>query len=251
MSVEASTAGRATPEYTDGYARIVEVVRWLLVAVLVVDCVIGLIVRPHPSTLADLRHDLATGSARSVSFDDSGALPAASVDGVRLGDSENESWSVRWRTGLVSYRSADLHRDAGSGEFKPAVAVQNRQITEAARKNGVAVHWPATDLLLRWPHVGFPVLLLLVIVLLLGGQTRLATRWATFWLLLTPLHIGMLRTLVQEAPWSPAARASPEPLPHRKQPDDRRLSGGPAFLVMLLTYVAVQLVLTGLDAIRF
>jgi hypothetical protein len=250
MSVDGAATAQPLPEYTDGYARFVEVGRWLLVAVLLVDTVIGLIVRPHPSTLADLRHDLATGSARSVSFDDDANLTATSVDGIHLGDSENES-SVRWRTGLVSYRSADLHRDAASGEFKPALAVQNRQITEAARQHGVPVHLSATDLLLRWPDVGFQVLLLLVIVLLLGGQTRLATRWATFWLLLTPLHIGMLRTLVQEAPWSPAARASPEPLPHRKQPEDSRLSGGPAFLVMLLTFVAVQLVLTGLDAIRF
>lgn len=87
--------------------------------------------------------------------------------------------------------------------------------------------------------------------MLFGGQPRLATRWATFWLLLTPMNIGMVRTLVREAPWSAKMRAWPEPPPHRWMPQDQRLTGGRAFVLMLLSYFAVDLALSVLASVRW
>jgi hypothetical protein len=107
------------------------------------------------------------------------------------------------------------------------------------------------DLLQRFPQTGLAVFLLLLFVMLRGGQPRLATRWATFWLLLAPLNIGMLRVLVRESPWSPEIRAWPEPPPHKLMSDDRRLTGGGGFLQMLLCYLCVQVVIAALAALRW
>jgi hypothetical protein len=61
----------------------------------------------------------------------------------------------------------------------------------------------------------------------------------------------MLRTLVREAPWSAAMRGWPEPPPHRLMPIDARMTGGSAFLIMLLSHLAVQLALAGLASLRW
>lgn len=176
MAVQAPSVV-APPEYTDGWARVVEVIRWLLVAVLVADVVAGVLPQPGESRLRS-------------------------------------------------------------------------EISRVAGPRGVPVYSGGHDLLLRFPQIGSGIFLLLLVVLLLGGQPRRATRWATFWLLLTPMNLGMLRTLVREAPWSGAMRAWPEPPPHRMMPIDARMTDGSAFVMMLLSYIPVQLALAGLASLR-
>jgi hypothetical protein len=252
MAVQAQTA-RATPEYTDGWARIVNAIRWLLVAVLVVDLAAGLLSQPRPSQLSDLRTDLTAGKVRSITFADHDDVRFFALTSNRL-RSEHLGPVVLWRVGAVDYRVADLTNSAPflveGGDSQPGEGRLRSQIRQMAGAHGVPVHTGAYDLLLRFPQVGQVVFLLLLAVLLRSGQPRRATRWATFWLLLTPLSLGMLRTLVLEAPWSAAMRAWPEPPPHRMMPLDARMSGGSAFLIMLLSYIPVQLALAGLAALR-
>jgi hypothetical protein len=84
------------------------------------------------------------------------------------------------------------------------------------------------------------VFMILLATLIMGGQPRRATKWASFWLLLLPLNAGMILTLIREAPWSRRARELPEPLPHKLQPADERTTGGRAFLLVLLACALVQ-----------
>ena len=55
-----------------------------------------------------------------------------------------------------------------------------------------------------------------------------------------PLNTGAWLILLREAPWNLRASAAPEPVPHRKQPDDRRQTGVPAFGWFLVTTVMVS-----------
>lgn len=253
MAVQAPSA-RATPDYTDGWARIVEVIRWLLVAVLVVDAAAGLLSQPRQSLLTDLHHDLTSGKVRSVTFVDHDELRFLALSEGRF-HSADAGPLVLWRVGALDYRVASLRNSppflAGDGDSQPGESRLRSQISRVAGAQRVPVHSPGQDLLLRFPQLGLVVFLLLVLVMFLGGQPRLATRWATFWLLLSPMNIGSLRILIREAPWSAEMRAWPEPPPHRLLPLDRRLTGGGAFLQLLLAYFVVQLAITALAALRW
>jgi hypothetical protein len=252
MAVQATA--QVTPEYTDGWARVVNIVRWLLVAVLLADVTAGLLAQPRRSFLSDLHADLTAGKVRSITFaDHDGLRPLVVADGGFR--SADKGPLVLWRVGTVDYRVADLTDGvpflASGGDSQPGDLGLRAQISRLAGQRGVPVHQGGRDLLLRFPWVGLVALLLLLAVLFLGGQPRRATRWATFWLLLTPMNLGMLRTLVLEAPWSAAMRRWPEPPPHRLMQLDARMTGGSAFLIMLLSYIPVQLALAGLAALRW
>jgi hypothetical protein len=253
MAVQAPSA-RATPEYTDGWARIVNVIRWLLVAVLLADIAAGLLTQPRQSFLSDLHADLTAGKVRSITFADHDDVRLFALTSSRI-TSQDIGPVVLWRVGAVDYRVANLRNsppfigDEG-GPF-PFQSRLRSQISRVAGAQRVPVHSGEQDLLLRFPKVGLLVFLLMLVVLLRGGQPRRATRWATFWLLLTPMSLGMLRTLALEAPWSAAMRAWPEPPPHRMMPIDARMTGGSAFLIMLLSYIPVQLALAGLANLRW
>jgi hypothetical protein len=253
MTVQAPDA-RAAPEYTEGWARVVDVIRWLLVAVLVLDAAAGLLAQPRRSTLTDLHDDLAAGNVRSVTFTDHDQVRFFRlVEGAfRSGDAGPV---VLWRVGAIDYRVAELRNSppfVGDEDGPNPVENQLRsQIGRAARAQHVPIQTGGHDLLLAFPQVGLLVFLLLLLVMLRGGQPRLATRWATFWLLLSPMNIGMVRILIREAPWSAEMRAWPQPPPHRLMPDDRRLTGGGGFLQMLFCYICVALALPALAALRW
>jgi hypothetical protein len=245
---------REAPVYTDGWARLVNIVRWLLVAVLVLDAAAGLLAQPRRSELADLHDDLAAGKVRSIAFVD--------YDQVRYFRltygafrPEDDGPVVLWRVGAVDYRVAQLRNSppfiGAEDGTEPVDNQLQSQISRAARTQHVPIQAGVPDLLFRFPQVGLFVFLLLLLVMLRGGQPRLATRWATFWLLLSPMNIGMLRILIREAPWSPEMRAWPEPSPHRLMPDDRRLTGGGGFVQMLFCYISVGLAVTALAALRW
>jgi hypothetical protein len=246
---------RAAPVYTDGWARIVNVLRWFLVAALVLDAAAGLLAQPRRSVLTDLHSDLAAGKVRSIAFVDHDEVRYFRLtSGVfRSGD---DGPVVLWRVGAVDYRVAHLGygstfiQDNGN-DSQPSASRLRAQVEGAARAQHVPIQTGLPDLLLRFPQVGLVAFLLLLLVMLRGGQPRLATRWATFWLLLSPMNIGMLRILIREAPWSPEMRAWPEPPPHRWMPDDRRLTGGGGFVQMLFCYICVGLAVTGLTALRW
>jgi hypothetical protein len=253
MAVQAPNA-RGAPDYTDGWSRVVDVIRWLLVAVLVVDVAAGLVAQPRESFLHDLHHELTAGTVRSVTFVEHDDLRFLILSTGRF-RSDEIGPAVLWRVGPVDYRIANLRNGSpfllSGGDSQPGEDQLRRQISRVAGEHGVPVHSGGRDLLLRFPQTGSAVCLLLLVVLLFGGQPRLATRWATFWLLLTPMNIGMVRTLVREAPWSAEMRAWPEPPPHRWMPHDQRLTGGRAFILMLLSYFAVDVALAVLESLRW
>ena len=56
------------------WARVVDWVRWVAVAVLVADVLLGLLTVPRDSSLQQLRSDLAEGKVRSASVVDPGML---------------------------------------------------------------------------------------------------------------------------------------------------------------------------------
>jgi hypothetical protein len=233
---------RATPEYTGGWARAVDVIRWMLVAVLTLDLLAGLVAMPRTSSLAGLRQDLQAGRVRSVTFVEGTELRAMRL--VRGGLIRDRSTSiVLWRTGALTYRTAPMDAagdGSGTGQDDTTAAVRTRVAAEA-HSAGVPVRSdPGVDLLLRWPQTAFLVFLVVLLTMLRAGQPRRATRWATFWLLLLPLNAGLILTLVREAPWSSRARAMPEPLPHRMEPNDRRTTGGHALLLMLIASALVS-----------
>jgi hypothetical protein len=247
----------AAPEYTDGWARAVQVIRWLLVVVLVLDAAVGVLAQPRQSPLTDLHDDLASGKVRSIAFTSHDQMRFfRMVDGMF--GSQAQDQVVMWRVGAIDYRVADLShgsafvQDNGSDSEQPSADQLRSQVDRAARVHRVPVTvGSGADLLQRFPQTGLAVFLLLLLVLFRAGQPRLATRWATFWLLLAPLNIGMLRVLIRESPWSPEIRAWPEPPPHKLMPDDRRLTGGGGFLQMLFCYLGVQLVIGALAALRW
>jgi hypothetical protein len=222
---------------------LVEVIRWLLVAVLLLDLVVGLITLPRASSLAELRRDLRAGNVRSIAF--AGADP---VRGTRLvldrdlvGVTQD---AVVWRTGTVTYKSApmDLGSDFGApagGNDTPAAL--RKRITAVVGEARVPVRSNTDQALLgHWRLTVILVYLILLVTLIRAGQPRRATKWATFWLLSLPLNIGLILTLVREAPWSRRARELPEPLPHKLEEHDHRTTGGHAFLFTVVATAVVQ-----------
>jgi hypothetical protein len=214
---------------TDGAARVVDVVRWVLVAVLIADVLCGLLTVPRDATLSDYRRDLADGRVRSVSVLDAGSLRSGAVlTGHHPGGGEPEP-VLLWRVGPLGYRVAHLPQGG----------------SDLPRTSGLADS--QRDLLMHWDRAGTAVLVVLVLVVVLGPQPRRMTKWALFWALLLPLNLGMIWALRREAPWSPEARAWPEPAPHRWQPADRRRTGGETFVWLLLAAVAGKVVLSSLQ----
>jgi hypothetical protein len=236
---------RATAGQADARARFVEVFRWLLVAVLLLDLIAGLITLPHASSLADLQRELRAGHVRSLTFVDGNSLRAMQLVRGGLAVSDNGEMVV-WRTGTVSYKSAPM--DLGTDFGTPA---GNDDTSAALRKRIVAVadeaHVPVRsnsdqELLGHWRLTVILVYLILLVTLIQGRQPRRATKWATFWLFLLPLNAGMFLTLLREAPWSRRAREMPEPLPHKLQRvnGEARTTGGHAFMFTLVAGAVVQ-----------
>lgn len=93
----------ATPDYTDGWSRVVDVIRWLLVAVLVLDVAAGLVAQPRESFLDHLHHDLTTGNVRSITFADRNDVRFLILSTGRF-HSEEIGPVVLWRVGPVDYR---------------------------------------------------------------------------------------------------------------------------------------------------
>ncbi len=209
---------------TDWAARTVDVVRWVLVGLLVLDVLLGLLTLPRPATLGELQRDLAAGRVQSVSIVAPTDLRSTHVLSGWLPGSDSNGTSVLWRVGDLGYRIAPL---PGSSATDPRRDV----VTEAVAATPDTV---GRQLPLRWPGLAAVVLLALVLAIPVAPQPRRVTKWALFWLLLMPLNGGLLWLLLREAPWSPAARVLPVPAPHRFQPGDRRLTGGKAFIYLLL-----------------
>jgi hypothetical protein len=226
---------------------LVEAVRWLLLAALLLDLVVGLITLPRDSPVTELQRDLRAGQVRSIAF--AGTDPVRGtylvLDRDSLGLGQN---AIVWRTGTLSYKSARLELGsdvfggpAGDSDTEPAL---RQRITTAANAAGVPIKRSLDqELLGRWRQTTILVYLILLVTLIRAGQPRRATKWATFWLLLLPLSAGMILTLAREAPWSRRARELPEPLPHKlqvAQGPDERLTGGRAFLLLVVAGAVVK-----------
>jgi hypothetical protein len=183
MAVEEPNV-RAEPGPTDGRARLVEVIRWLFLAALVLDLVGGLITLPRASSLSELQRDLGARQVRSLAFDDGNSLGSVRLvrEGSVLGSSRD---GVVWRTGTLSYKSAPM--DLGSDFGSPAKPVETKdqlreRITAVAGQADVPIRSKADqDLFGRWSLVVILVYLVVLVTLIWGEQPRRTTKWATFW----------------------------------------------------------------------
>lgn len=189
---------------------------------------VALLIGAHSSSLDRLKAALSTGSVRTVWV--SGGLPT--------GATGYSTVEVRWREGLfnrhvrvlqvrgprASYQGAgsDVSAVITSGvasqlvEANPDVRVIRE---EAPRPSASILRWEVP----AW--LGFAALILLLAavgMLVSGPKPWRATRWAWFWLMVSP--VGTLAYLVLSGP-TPLVPA-PRNLTHR-------LTGGWAFLLTL------------------
>jgi hypothetical protein len=190
-----------------------------------------------PSSLPVLSEDLASGRVAEIVFAQSSDFAPPTL---RTGDPHPV---VRWKIVGSGWRVAS----AGEGQISPdpsqtvgSVDAVENDIRHQAEAAGVPVSLSGP----RPPRLLIPIALVgqLVLVLVLIGspQPRYATKWAWFWILLLPGGLGHLAWISVEAPWSSRANRRPEPLPHSRQSDDRRLTGGRALVISAVVGVLVS-----------
>lgn len=215
-------------------ARVVQAFRWAAVAVLVADVLLGLLTLPRPADVDELERDLSQGRVRSAGVVDPGMLRSSQS---LLGRSpHNQPTSTMWRVGPLGYRITPQEGLSRSSTKTSALQDELRAVPDVE-----------DDLLMRWTSAGALTHVLLVLVLLYGPQPRRATKWAWFWLTFLPFDAGLLALLLRDAPWSRRATAVQEPLGHRVQPDDHRLTGGRALLLAVALGLLGQLVVDSLS----
>lgn len=204
------------------------------------------------SSLGEFAADLDGGRVTEIEFADTSTyLPGL--------DREGAETVVRWRPAGAGWRTArldptfadgpygvDLDREDPDGSVVTGpdvdgIARSETVIRARAAAAGVPVVDRGPDAAHRLVRISTIVSLLLVLVLIGGPQPRRATKWAWFWLMLVPGGVTQLAWVALEAPWSSRANRRPEPLPHRDQPGDTRLTGGWAFLLCLPVSIAVAL----------
>jgi hypothetical protein len=202
--------------------------------------------------LTALGDDLSAGRVSEVSFDDGGP---PHLQWGRDDPGARVRWKVvgsGWRVASLSGASAGALGPAGgfvtsSGTIGPdGVVVDDVGADpdgQAVRRRVEAAGIPIATTAPQVPQLlgGLSALagVLLILVMIGAPQPRRATKWAWFWLLLVPGGLTQLAWLAVEAPWSERANRQPEPLPHKVQPADGRLTGGRAFLVSVLLSVLI------------
>jgi hypothetical protein len=176
-----------------------------------------------PSDLGVLGDDLQAGRVAEVTLADGSDFSPPSLR------DDDSLTVVRWKLVGGGWRVAPLGDEqlapdpsAGEGSIDRAWADVRTQAEAAGVP--VSVPGPATPRLLI--QLARLVEIALVLVLIGAPQPRYATKWAWIWILLLPGGLGALAWIAVEAPWSSRANRHPEPLPHKDEPDDRRLTGG-------------------------
>jgi hypothetical protein len=167
-----------------------------------------------------------------------GAVAAGDVHAVHVigeGPGNNATVGVQWKPGPIRYQTEvtrpRLHRLAARSD-DPAASRDVGAYLRTLQPDLTVTHspWPTSDStvwgwsLPGWMGPAVAALLLASIALLVTGpEPWRATRWAWFWLIVTP--IGLLPFLLL------SGRTPPLPDP---APAGRRLTGGWAFLLMLV-----------------
>jgi hypothetical protein len=161
---------------------------------------------PVERSTGDLLTDLAVGEVRSLTIE------RPDPRSVTSGEAEVQ-WTTDGQTFWATYWSSTV----------PGEDDEGLTILAAARDAGVPVQSEPSAFVERddagpaWSAVGLAALLVLV----LGPEPRLATRWAWFWLAVAAAPVWLVFVLLEPVPlWS----RSPRPV-------RRRLTGGWAFLV--------------------
>ncbi|QIK72108.1 hypothetical protein G7070_07285 [Propioniciclava coleopterorum] len=130
---------------------------------------------------------------------------------VRLGDPEQGTGPTDTRLEIVEGSVQEALR-----ALRPDLEITSKP---AARTVGLLAGWRVPIGLVAWPLVVAAATLGLLIA---GPEPRFATRWAWFWLLISPLAAVVALAFLTQA----AVTA------HR--PTERRLTGGWAFLISLV-----------------
>lgn len=220
--------------------------RWLLLVAVVAPSVLSVLLTPVKVSPDKLLTDLRSGDVQKVSRN-----CGESGDGdlhVSVETTADLSHSLCWTDGILLYRTsiralrADLDAEPGSTPVDVVGTVRTTASAAGQPEPSLVVEWvPWWSTLLAVLALMYLVgMLAMVVLLVTGPQPRFMTKWAVFWTLGMPLNAGLLWWLFHEAPWSPRARAMPEPADYavRVRFDGRkRRSGGEMFLWLLLTGV--------------
>lgn len=244
--------GPAAPVRGGGRETIRHVGRLVLLGVLGVHLLVALWALPRDASQEELRAALAEGRVTVVGrAENPGFLrPAFSSHPDRMSwvDVEGDRWATEVPGGLPALLVVGPPGSPGPGPEESAVVDAARdRFARLPRSDRLG------DLLGTTGGAAGVVYLAVLVTLVLGAQPRRATKWAWFWLLGLPFAAGPALLLLRDAPWSPAARRLPVPLPPgRTRPGaapDRRVRGVRGLAGLLAASVLATPVLTGLARI--
>ncbi len=184
------------------FEKFVQVVR-LAAIVIVAATSVGTIWSSYRhADVGDLRRDLAAGDVQSYQAGPPDLVEPGWHVSCTIGAVQETSVVTAWTTGpwpWQRFSSSDL---------------SEREAIRLGRAAGMQLATPGTNWVAIGGIFGFIVV---VATIVFGPQPRRFTKWGAFWISTLPLGVGEIWLLLTEAPWSRAASALPEPLPHSKQ----------------------------------
>jgi hypothetical protein len=204
--------------------RFVQVVRFAALGVVVVTSLATVWGSYRHADVGDLQRDLAAGQVESFDVGPADLFEPGWRFSCTVGAVQDVGPVTVWTTGpwpWQRFSTSDL---------------SERQAIRLGRAAGFELRTPGPN----WVAIGSLIAFLSVVgAIVFGPQPRRFTKWGAFWIAMLPLGVGQVWLLVTEAPWSRAASARPEPLPHRTQAQapegDPRRTWFVPFLAAVLT----------------
>lgn len=185
----------------------------------------------------DFTEDLAAGDVESYSVGPTDLIEPGWRFSCTVGAVDEQSPVVVWTTGPWPWQRFQFSTNELSGAPKKALKLGEAAGLQATPPPGA--NWVAIS--------AFVAFLVVVAAIAYGPQPRRFTKWGAFWMATLPLGVGQVWLLVAEAPWSRAASARPELLPHRTQAQtpegDPRRTWFVPFLAAVLTGSVVSALL--------
>jgi hypothetical protein len=186
--------------------RFVQVVRFAVLVVVVIASLATIWGSHRRANADDFTEDLAAGDVESFSVGPTDLIQPGWQFSCGAGTANEQSPVAAWTTGPWPWQRFSFSTNELSGGQREA-----RKLVEDA---GLEATNPGTN----WVALGaFAAFLVVVAAIAYGPQPRRFTKWGAFWMATLPLGVGQVWLLVAEAPWSRAASATAEPLPHRRQ----------------------------------
>lgn len=217
--------------------KVVQVVRFAVLGVVVVTTAAALWGSYRQASSEDFTEDLAAGEVESYTGGPTDLIEPGWRFSCTVGAVDEQSPMTVWTTGPWPWQRFGFSTNELRGGQGRAL-----RLGEAAGLEATPL--PGTN----WVAIGaFLAFLLVVATIVSGPQPRRFTKWGAFWMATLPLGVGQVWLLVAEAPWSRAASATDELLPHRQQAQtaqgDRRMTWVLPFVWSVVGGLVVNLLL--------